>query len=210
MPRCETCNARFNGSGHHCTLHKSDFYRSHTKDHYKYNNGFSYPSDRHIRISYDTVGAVALRRPQQNPGHNDTQAISLYDYNNTSAISAPIVHALAQSFATLQDTHVIASLTYTVAPSGAHVLSAEANLEREQCPTCYVWFSNHEKLRYHQLENPVGCEAHGVCMRLEDALWHAMKERHERCFVRGCVSLYRREGEWRTWAVEDHVRKWHC
>lgn len=210
MAYCATCSARFKGSGHHCALHKSDFRRSRTQEYYNYSSDSAYPGDTHFRTNQGTDGIVARRRPHHHDGYNEAHVLALYHTNhNMPSINTPLAHTLAQSFATLQDTHVIASLTYSITPNGTQTLTAEANLEREQCPVCYAWFPNHEKLKYHQWENPVGCEAHQVCMRAEDALWHGTKERHERCFVRSCESVYRREGGWRAGAVEEHVKGWH-
>lgn len=55
----------------------------------------------------------------------------------------------------------------------------------------------------------MGCEAHGVCLREEDIGWHAAEWRHDRCFVRWCGSVYRREGGWKGTVIEGHVRGWH-
>ena len=38
---------------------------------------------------------------------------------------------------------------------------------------------------------------------------HAEEERHERCFVRGCPSEYRKKSGWRGRAIEYHVRRLH-
>ncbi|KAF2630929.1 hypothetical protein BU25DRAFT_220351 [Macroventuria anomochaeta] len=211
MPHCATCSAHFHGPGHHCALHESAFRRSHIKQYHNYSSDSTYPGDTHFRTSAGTVGTVARRRRHHHDGYNDAYALALYNTNNIDvpAMNTPLAHTLAQSFATLQDSHVIATLTYSVTPTGTQTLTAEANLEREQCPVCYTWFPNHEKLEFHQWKNPVGCEAHGICMRMEDALWHGTKERHERCFVQGCGSVYRREGGWRARVVERHVSRSH-
>ena len=39
--------------------------------------------------------------------------------------------------------------------------------------------------------------------------WHAQSKRHERCFVRNCERIYRKEGGWRGSVIEDHVMEWH-
>ncbi|KAF1362995.1 hypothetical protein EJ07DRAFT_105538 [Lizonia empirigonia] len=212
MPRCATCSTRFHGSGHHCALHKSKIRRARTQEYYNYGSDSTYPGDTHFRTSQGTIGSIARRRLHRSDGYDDAYALALYRNHDDDVptTNTPLAHTLAESFATLQDTHVIASLTYTVTPSGAQTLTAEANLEREQCLTCYAWFPNHQKLQNHQWENPVSCETHGVCMRKEDVLYHGTKERHERCFVTGCGSVYRREGGWKTGVVEGHVRGWHC
>lgn len=213
MPHCLTCHVRFHGRGHYCAFHKSDLRQSHTREYVNYSSDSTYPGDTHFRTSQGTVGTVARRRPHHGDGYNGGHALALYNHNNHNQImhttNTPFATTLAESFATLQDTHIIASLTYTVSPSGAHILRAEANLEREQCPICWTWFSSRQKLEYHQYENPVGCESHGVCMRKEDVLWHGTRERHDRCFVNDCPSVYRREGGWKAGVVEGHVRGWH-
>lgn len=213
MPYCITCSTRIRGPGHHCTLHKPHSRRSHTQEYYNYNSDSSYPRDTHFRTSQGTAGIVTRRHAHHRAGYNDAHALALYNINNpTNGIhttSTSLTHTLAQSFATLQDAHVIASLTYSVTPNGTQTLTAEANLDREQCPTCYVWFANREKLEAHQWYNPVGCEIHGICMREEDAVWHATTERHERCFVQSCGDIYRREGGWKAGVIERHVKAWH-
>lgn len=211
MPHCAACGVRFHGSGHYCTFHKSSLRRSRTQESYNYTSDSMYPGDTHLRTSQGTVGTVARRRPCNSDGYNDARALALYNshYHNTPTMNTPLAHTLAESFATLQDTHIIASLTYTVTPSGAQTLTAEANLEREQCSVCCVWFPDHRQLEYHHWENPVGCEIHNICMRREDASWHGTQERHNRCFVSDCESVYRREGGWKAGVVEEHVRGWH-
>lgn len=205
MRYCAVCSTRIHGSGYYCSIHKPSYRRSRTQEMYNYNSDSTYPSDTHYRTSHGTTGTVALRRPNRDSGYN----LALYNHHNVPAINTPLAHTLVQSFAALQDTHVIASLTYSVARDGTQTLTAEANLEREQCPVCYIWFANHQQLVNHQWECPVGCEAHRTCMREEDAVWHATTERHDRCFVRNCASVYRREGGWKRLFVEEHVRAQH-
>lgn len=210
MSHCATCGARFQGNGHHCIFHKSKNHRFRNPEYYSYSSDSTYPDATHLRTSQGTVGMVVPRRSRHSRGYNDAHAITLYSHHDTPPVETPLAYTLAQSFTTLQDTHVIASLSYSVTPSGTQTLIAEANLDREQCTICYSWFPNNQKLDHHQRANPLGCETHGVCMPMEDALWHGTKERHERCFVKGCGSVYRKEGGWKAGVVEGHVRAWHC
>jgi hypothetical protein len=213
MPHCVICNTRIYGSGHYCSLHKPKFRRSHTQEYYNYSSDSTYPGETHFRTSAGTTGTVARRRHNNDTTNN---AVALYSSNaagqisiDRPAVDMPLAYMLAQSFAALQETHIINSVTYCVTPSGAQTLNVDANLDRDQCPTCRVWFANREKLDDHRLEYPVGCEIHALCMRSEDTLWHGTDRRHDRCFVRGCLSPYRTEGSWRTSAVERHVRSCH-
>jgi hypothetical protein len=210
MPYCATCRARFHGGGHHCALHRPSLRRSHIQEHYNYSSDSTHPGDTHFRTSHGTVGTIARHHLHRDNDYNNSHALALHNQYGMSPMDSSLAQPLAQSFATLQSTHVIASLTYTITPHGIQTLKAEANLEREQCTVCGTWFPNHQKLESHQWDFPVGCEVHGVCMRMEDVQWHGTSERHERCFVRGCQSVYRKEGGWRAGVVEGHVRGWHC
>jgi hypothetical protein len=215
MPYCSTCGVRFKGQGTHCLLHSNSFRHTSTRLHdYNYNSdstnssgicfrtGGSRPrahfADTHGRYN-DTTNALV---PYSNHHHHTTQR---YNNNTTRALAQPLV----ATFEDLSQEHAISSLTYSVMPSGAHTLRAEANFEREQCTVCREWFPDHQRLEDHHYEFPVGCEKHGVCLRREDVQWHGNRERHERCFVRGCQSIYRREGGWKSVVVERHVRESH-
>lgn len=217
MPHCAICSTRIYGPGHYCTLHKPKLRRSHTKEYYNYSSDSAYPGDTHFRTSAGTAGTVARRRHHHHDHQDIHTALALcnqpHDARATLDTPAPndmpIAYTLAQSFAALQDTHIIHSVTYSMTPSGAHALNVEANLDREQCLVCRVWFASREKLEQHRWEYPVGCEIHVICLRSEDVLWHGMDRRHDRCFVRGCESQMRIEGGWKTGAVERHVRGCH-
>jgi hypothetical protein len=214
MPYCATCRVRFHGSGYYCGLHRSS-HRSRTREYYNYNIDSTNPTDIHFRTSLDTAGTVVARRrlqPDNSHDSSDRHALALYSQRHrpdTQMIDFPLAQTLAQSLVTLQDAHIITSLTYSVTPSGTQMLTAETNLEREQCPTCYTWFPNRAKLQVHMWDYPAGCDFHGICMPKEDVHSHGTSERHDRCFVRGCQSMFRKEGGWKTRAVEEHIRDWH-
>jgi hypothetical protein len=216
MPHCAICSTRIYGPGHYCTLHKPKPRRSHTKEYYNYSSDSTYPGNTHFRTSAGTAGTVAWQRHHHHDPQDSHSALALYNqpYDGPAtlevpALDMPLAYTLAQSFAALQDTHIIHSVTYSVTPAGAQALNVEANLDREQCLICHVWFASREKLNQHRWEYPVGCELHGVCLRSEDVLWHGTDKRHDRCFVKGCGSHFRTEGNWRTGAVERHVRGYH-
>lgn len=48
-----------------------------------------------------------------------------------------------------------------------------------------------------------------MCFGKEEEYFHATSCRHDRCFVKGCGSIYRKEGGWKGSVVEAHVREWH-
>lgn len=222
MSRCAVCDTRIYGSGNYCTLHKPKYRPSHTQEYYNYSSNSAYPGETHFRTSAGTAGAVARRHHHHSDHRDSHNQLALYSqphnqpynqsynqsynqpYNGTQVVNLPLAQTLTQAFTHLQDTYVIASVTYD-----GQEITVNANLEREQCLVCHVWFPNHDKLVWHQIENPVGCEVHGVCMRKEDALWHGTARQHERCFVRGCRSAFRAEGGWRDSTVERHVRDHH-
>jgi hypothetical protein len=220
MPYCSTCGVRFKGHGTHCFLHTNNSYRYTTtklNDQYNYNSDSTNSSGVRFRTGGPRARFALTHHHTHNQPYNDTNALVPYSqthHRSNLAYPTTTTTALAQplvaTFTTLSHAHAISSLTYSITPSGAHSLSAEANLEREQCTVCRKWFPDHQKLEYHQWEFPVGCEEHGVCLRQEDVQWHGNRERHERCFVRGCGSVYRKEGGWKGVVVERHVREWHC
>ncbi|KAF1839377.1 hypothetical protein BDW02DRAFT_150323 [Decorospora gaudefroyi] len=196
MPYCSTCGVRFRGRGSHCVLHTNTYYNN-----YNYNSDSTNSSGP--RFHTDT-------RPRTRFATNNTSnALVPYPTTTSFNTNTSLAQPLVQTFTTLSHAHAISSLTYSVTPSGAHSLTAAANFDREQCSVCRKWFPDHEKLGYHARDFPVGCEEHGVCLRQEDVQWHGTSERHERCFVRGCASVYRREGGWKSSVIDRHVREWH-
>ncbi|KAF2690491.1 hypothetical protein K458DRAFT_289830 [Lentithecium fluviatile CBS 122367] len=219
MAFCTTCGAQFNGRGNHCTRHSSylqDYYNQYTSDSHdvvpiKYRTG-RFRSSSHNRhrkprqIGYhDSYNALDTYNPQTNEWANNYNG-----YNGSDPITHPTtILPLTTTFDRLANNHSIAELTYSIEPTGKRSITATANPDREQCPVCFQYFADVGRLRAHTWEFPIGCERHRVCLRDEDAAWHAQSERHERCFVRGCTSVYRREGGWRGIVVENHVKGWH-
>jgi hypothetical protein len=218
MPYCNTCGVRFKGQRTYCLLHSNNHRQTGTRQQDSYNYNYNSESTNSSGLRFTTREPEGPRRARFANTHDtyndNTNALVRYDhggnifqpYNANTALAQPLV----ATFTTLSHAHAISSLSYSITPSGAHTLCAEANFEREQCVVCRKWFPDHQKLRYHQQEFPTGCEEHGICLREEDVQWHGNRERHERCFVRGCGSVYRREGGWKGVVVERHVREWHC
>jgi hypothetical protein len=211
MPSCILCNSYFKGRGAHCNCHN---YHSATRvrNRYNYNSDSTEPSSIGFRNSNGNGNrprtlrfADTTNMYGQNTNNN---AVVRYDgrygaYDNTNtALAQPLIN----TFTKLSNTHAISSLTCSYDPSGGYSFKAEANLDRERCN---VWFADYEKLQSHQWEFSVGCEEHGVCMRMEDVQWHATTWKHERCFFRGCHSQYRRKGRWMDEAIEYHVLSRH-
>lgn len=226
MPCCITCGARFQGRGSQCALHNRTYH--HRNPRWQDNYNYNYSSDSTDPSSIQYLRATQRRtRPrtlrfasntydtttydQYNNSNNNNLTTALVPYNHHSGTAETSLAApLVQTFTTLSHSHAISSLTYSITPQGSQSLTASANFDREQCPVCKKWFPDQSKLEFHQWEFPVGCDVHGVCLRAEDVMWHGTRERHERCFVRGCGSVYRREGGWRGGVVEGHVKGWHC
>ena len=216
MPHCLVCGAYFQGRGSQCALHNSHRHRSiRRQDLYNYSSDSTDPSSIRYRTTQQHHRPRTLRFADTcntyGGSNNHANTLVPYDYDGTSinpntALAQPLVH----TFTTLSHAHAISSLTYSILPSGGQSLTAEANFDREQCPVCRTWFPDHQKLEYHQWDLPVGCEVHGMCMRMEDVVWHGTSEKHDRCFVRGCGSVYRKEGRWKGGVVEAHVKSWHC
>jgi hypothetical protein len=202
MPYCTTCGYYFNGRGSHCSLHIP--YLQDTYD---------------TPIRYRTGRFRQPRKPRQigyhdsynGPDTDDSKlALTSRNFNVGQALRSDNLRPLLTTFNHLADTNSIASLTYNVSPAGDLSLTAHANLAREQCVVCLQYFPDRPHLDTHNWELPVGCEKHGVCLRWEDVEFHAMDERHSRCFVTSCRTRYRKEGGWRGSVVERHVREWHA
>ncbi|KAF3042853.1 hypothetical protein E8E11_007833 [Didymella keratinophila] len=142
MPHCAVCNTRIYGPGHYCTLHKPRARLGRTQEYFNYNSDSAHPGETHFRTSAGTAGTVARRRHHNDhriTGTSNNTAIALYNqthnrhtYSDMPSVSMPLAYTLAQSFAALQDTHIINSVTYCVTPSGAQTLNVDANLDREQ------------------------------------------------------------------------------
>lgn len=214
MPSCAICHASFSGRGNHCAQHSSGYMYNVQDPYNNYNSDSTEQSAARIRTSQRNRSrnirfATANAHNTRN-NYNESGGIVRYDNGISSANSAFAQQALVHTFNRLSHAHAISSLTYTVSPHGEHALRAEANFDREQCSACRKWFPDFQKLEHHQVELPVACEEHGTCMRLDDVQWHATQERHNRCFVRGCQSLCRKEGDWRSGDVKAHVKQWHC
>jgi hypothetical protein len=123
--------------------------------------------------------------------------------------SAQYLGTIASEFRYLADDFAVNRITASVLPDGTRELCIEANNERERCSTCGTWFADRQKLERHMWEFPCGCSKHGMCFTKEDEYYHGVMYRHERCFVRGCDTLFRKERGWKESAIKDHVKKWH-
>lgn len=215
MPDCVNCGVRFKGRGVDCGLHYHNRPSTRLYDQYNYSSNATDLSS----VWFPTEGTRrrhrTLRFADHHGHHYDSHNAIVRSNTNgyvhqPRLLSSALAQPLVQVFSALTDTHAIASVRYSVNPStGTHSLTAEANFDRKQCAVCQTWFPDHEKLLHHQLEFQVGCEECGVCLTREDTLWHAKAVRHERCFVRACGSVYRREGSWKAAVVERHIWERH-
>jgi hypothetical protein len=210
MPVCVVCSKRFRGPGTRCAQHSS------TRRTYNYNSDSTDPSSIHGRMGDRT-------RPRHAHFVDNHDMYGYYDSNNAvvrygthgdghhlDSQSTDLAQSVVQVFDTSSTTHAIAAAEYSVNPStGAYSFSAQANLDREQCTVCRLWFPNHYKLECHQLDFPIGCEECGVCLRRDSVAWHADMEKHERCFVRECVSGFRVFGNWKYRFVKRHILETH-
>jgi hypothetical protein len=123
--------------------------------------------------------------------------------------STHYLNAAATSFKSLSADFAISRITASVRPDGTREICVEANNERERCATCGAWFADRHKLEVHKYDLPCGCSKHGVCFAKEDEYYHGVMYRHERCFVKGCETLFRKEGGWKEGAIREHVKEWH-
>ncbi|PSN62247.1 hypothetical protein BS50DRAFT_141392 [Corynespora cassiicola Philippines] len=232
MPYCTSCGYFFEGRGNYCGLH-NPYYPTKTRDHHIYTDsaeplGIRYGTGRFQNQYSNPHRHRPHSKVHRAKGHdiydynndalqldNNQGALTKYNVTNDIAISnSPrslntMLHAAATVFQDLAANHAIDHMRFSVAPNGTRYVSAHANKEREQCQTCQKWFPDSMRLDHHKREFGSGCEAHAMCFRDDEAYFHGCDAKHDRCFVRGCASIYRREGGWKNVVVEDHVRTWH-
>lgn len=229
MQYCNTCGGPFQGRGRHCSSHdQTRRYPYNLHERFNYNTDSTDPEGNHTRrhtlrnrprvtrFADDDVNNYYNNRGDQEDYHihedHDRQR-NLVRYrrgnSNNNNVNTSLTQPLVQTFRTLSRGHEIRSMTYTQFPHGVSSVQADANTEREQCDICSSWFPDHRKLMYHQQEYSAGCEEHGICIRPEDAIYHATREKHNRCFLRGCSYVYRREGDWKPGFVREHVKSAH-
>ncbi|KAH7130300.1 hypothetical protein B0J11DRAFT_248692 [Dendryphion nanum] len=225
MPYCISCGDAFTGPGSLCVFHNPTAFSKTQMDTYN-----KYDNNNLPLIKYRTSGQGSRHKPHK---HREYENFNYYDqsieqtfdqFHDTNDLSlAPYYHNhtndhqhspshlnhAAQTFTRLTSQHAINSLTLTSTPAGLKTISVIPNKDREQCPVCRKWFPDAERLRMHRWEYSSGCEVHGICFGREEEAFHASKCRHDRCFVKGCPSLYRKEGGWKGSVVEGHVKEWH-
>ncbi|KAF2180053.1 hypothetical protein K469DRAFT_593836 [Zopfia rhizophila CBS 207.26] len=195
MPFCTKCGDRFQGRGTLCAYHNIPIY---TKTYDTYNTAEPYYThDASHRHYYDSP---------HRPHYSNYNAASLFPSPRTSNTQLQVA---AHQFRKLADDYAINHMTFNSHPNGTRSVQVSANKDREQCSVCKKWFADHQKLELHLWEFPSGCEEHEVCFRQEEEYFHGTTYRHGRCFVRGCQSIYRREGGWKSGVVERHVRDCH-
>lgn len=216
MPFCTSCGNYFDGRGSRCAIHNPHYF---TKT-YNFDSSNAFPD-----IKYRT-GYSQRDKPYKAKEVEDYTGLYDTDYanndvyvNGVNAGGMDIIPAqnsyqqlsqtTAQTFRLLNREHHISSLSISSHPNGTRSLSITPNRDREKCPTCKKWFSDRTKLNMHKVELPSGCEEHSLCFGFEEEHYHGTSWRHDRCFVKRCPSIYRREGGWKTGVVDDHVRSWH-
>ncbi|KAF1993215.1 hypothetical protein P154DRAFT_625615 [Amniculicola lignicola CBS 123094] len=221
MPFCHICADGFDGHGNYCERHNTSYAVTKTYDTYDAYNPSKYETVEHYPMVKHRSSHQNYHKPTYK--YNDYKHNDYNTYDNTltyhaSSSSNPIpvplntsniVAATASTFRSLATDYTINSLSLSISPSGTKSILVTANKDRIQCPVCKEWFPDHQRLDMHHYEYPSGCEVHQTCFGREEELWHGTSCRHERCFVKGCSSVYRREGGWKRGVVEDHVREWH-
>ena len=208
MPYCTTCAYPFSGHGTTCPKHTSIYVTlekpSSTHNHHQQH--LYHDQDQHLDLE------VYQQQPQDHhePKHQHQYQHRHHHHQDQPIIPTSYIKAATTEFHYLAPNHAITRLTATLHPNGTRSLTLEANLDREQCPTCKTWFASREKLDVHTWEYAYGCAEHELCFRSkEDEFFHGVSWRHNRCFVRGCESLMRREGGWKWGQVRRHVRDVH-
>jgi hypothetical protein len=225
MPSCLICNEWFNGHGQYCPLHNPQFYSKNKKHHsynYDYDYDPDYDQDYPNQIRYRTGhGRHGYHKPHKlkfyeaydggNALYNAGNNMALTRLSDTALDFAPQnLQSTAQTFQRLTNNYAINNMRFDVDPSGTRSVSVVANKEREQCLICRKWFPNRRGLLEHkQYEFTSGCEVHNTCFGKEEEHFHGTEWKHDRCFVKGCPTPYRREGGWKTRVIEHHIRQCH-
>ena len=81
------------------------------------------------------------------------------------------------------------------------------NPERRQCAYCKEWFFDQKALDSHLNALSLHCDECGMCFM--DAIYHAERYQHTRCFVARCTAKERHHyGQWAA-DIKAHVRKDH-
>jgi hypothetical protein len=193
MPYCHTCGEPFEGRGIYCSYHGTKTYK-HSEP-----NSF-YSPESNPNIQYRVYGQ-RRRRDDLHPTN-----LSLFPSPLSTSSS---LQAAASQFRSLADDYAINHMTFHTHNNGTKSVQVSANKDRVQCSTCKSWFPDRRRLEQHQWELQSGCEVHEMCFPRDEEYFHGTSCRHSRCFVRGCESVYRREGGWKGNVVEGHVREWH-
>lgn len=223
MPFCSSCGDVFEGRGTFCIYHNPyTFSKSHDTGNFplvKYRTvGQSGRHKSHKSKDYDDMKHYD-QTYDQNYDQNDLSVVpyqqtfnqnfnSTYPYGSQVS-SSQLASVAAQTFTRLTSQHAINSMTFSTSPSGMKSVAVTANKEREQCGICRKWFPDHRRLELHHWEHTSGCEVHGICFGKEEEYYHGTSWRHDRCFVKGCGSVYRKEGGWKGSVIEAHIRESH-
>ncbi|KAF2728978.1 hypothetical protein EJ04DRAFT_503174 [Polyplosphaeria fusca] len=195
MPYCTSCGDRFEGRGIYCGYHGAK----------TYGRGYEQPNAYYTPDSNPNVHYRTGHRQR----HDDlTHSASLSLFPSPLSTSASLQQAASQ-FRNLADEYAINHMTFHTHANGTKSVQVSANKDRCQCTVCKDWFPDRRRLEQHQWEQQGGCEIHELCFPSNDEHFHGTTYRHDRCFVRGCVSIYRREGGWKTSVIETHIREWH-
>ncbi|KAF2121115.1 hypothetical protein BDV96DRAFT_640521 [Lophiotrema nucula] len=193
MPFCNTCGSFYEGRGLYCPYHGSKK---------------TFPKSYEQPSGYYNVDGIPPMEYNSHKHHNRYNSPDLSLFPSRHGTSANLQSA-ATHFRNLANDYTINNMTFHTHPNGTKSIQVSANKDRVQCSTCKQWFPDRKRLEAHQWEYVSGCEDHAVCFSREDEMWHGTSWKHDRCFVKGCESVYRREGGWKAGVVEDHVRKWH-
>lgn len=223
MSFCARCGSYFEGRGSLCARH-SPMHFSNDESHRYAVQAYVQKPHRSGRRSRSVDGHRELRHIKQydtygyRPRHRTNDELALITLPSPHAHHSHQHHehdnhsspkTLAKAFNHLTNTHAISSMTLHNTPDGTSTLTITANQNREQCPTCYMWFPDRQHLNVHTWELPSGCEEHGMCFSSDEEAFHGTAWRHDRCFVKGCQSVYRKEGGWKAGVVEKHIKQWH-
>lgn len=193
MPYCHTCGDQFEGRGIFCSYHGTKAYRHGQPNVY-------YTADSNPNVHYPGGG----QRHRREHAHQGGMSMFPSPLSTSSSLQAA-----ASQFRNLADDYAINHMTFHTHNNGTKSVSVSANKDRIQCSVCKSWFPDRRRLEEHQWELPSGCEIHEMCFPREEESFHGTSCRHDRCFIRGCGSVYRREGGWKAAVIEGHVREWH-
>lgn len=219
MPYCTLCGYYFKGRGTRCVFHDPNPITVDTQSRYTSSNiTTAYPLNEPqgiVRYKPKTRGQSSRKAPTYTDYEPYRDLIHLPSSSTDPSTLPELNPSTLDELQSLASSPLYSNVSLTVAAASnshstpSYTLSLAPNLHREQCSRCKEWFPDQKRRERHAWEYPSGCDVHEMCFGIDEEYYHGVQYRHDRCFVRECKSVYRREGGWKKEVVKDHVADWH-